>query len=104
MANELLDAIEAGIKHGSPPPKPRKQTDPAKRLDFASQKRMGRLRDWRAAAAKKAGVTTLAILPNYAMFEVARERPRDLQELEATPGVGRSRTEKWGTEILKLVR
>ena len=46
----------------------------------------------------------MAILPNYAMFEVARERPRDLDELEAVAGVGRSRAEKWGAAILKLVR
>ena len=47
---------------------------------------------------------TLAILPNYAMFDVARRRPRSLDELESVPGVGRARTEKWGTEILRLVR
>jgi len=103
MANELLDALERAIDSGAAPPIPSKKRDPAKRLDYASQKRLGRLRDWREAAAAKAGVTTMAILPNYAMFDVARERPSSLGELEALAGVGRARAAKWGAEMLKLV-
>jgi len=104
MANALLDAVRQGMERGKAPPLPRKRTDPAKRLDHAGQKRLGRVRDWRNGVSARAGITTLAILPNYAMFEVARERPRTIEELEGLPGVGRCRAEKWGAKILELVR
>jgi ribonuclease D len=56
---------------------------------LAGQKRLGQLRDWRNEAAAKNELTTMAILPNYAMFEVARVRPGTLEELSAVDGVGR---------------
>ena len=56
------------------------------------------------SASRKTGITTMAILPNYAMFDVARERPRNLGELGDVSGVGTCRAEKWGEQILKLVR
>ena len=104
MGTEILAAVRLGIEREKAPPRPPKKSDPAKKLDHTAQKRLGRLRDWRGRVADKARLTTLAILPNYAMFEVARVRPRTLDDLECVAGVGRCRTEKWGNEILKLVR
>ena len=46
----------------------------------------------------------MAILPNYAMFEVARLRPAALELLAAIPGVGGKRAERWGAEILGAMR
>ncbi len=104
MAQELLDAVRRGIDCGGPPPRPRTPSDPTRRMDPHAQKRLGRLRDWRNEASARFGVTTLAILPNYAMFDVARDRPRSPEELERIPGVGPRRVEKWGREILGLLR
>ena len=78
--------------------------DSRRRLDFQAQKRLGKLRDWRNEAAESNGVTTLAILPNYAMFEVARVRPHTADELAGIAGVGERRVEKWGSEILGILR
>jgi ribonuclease D len=103
MCRDLLDAVKEGRRRGAPPERPPRRADPRRRLDYVAQKRLGRLRDWRSETAEKQSTTTLAILPNYAMFEVARMRPRSLEELSAIDGVGARRAEKWGVRILELV-
>jgi ribonuclease D len=103
MARELLAALEEARAAGAPPSRPRPAPDPEKRMDMNAQRRLGTLKDWRNAASRRSGRTTLAILPNYAMFEVARRRPRTTEELAAIPGVGAKRAATWGAEILPLV-
>jgi ribonuclease D len=74
-----------------------------RRMSFAAQKRHGRLKEWRALRAEKTGRTALAILPNPAMFEVAKDPPRDLAALAALEGVGAHRARLHGEEILRLL-
>lgn len=104
MARDLLAAVERGRQAGSPPPRPRTPPDPERRMDMNAQRRLGLLKEWRNAASARSGRTTMAILPNYAMFEVAKLRPRNEEELAQIPGVGAKRTERWGGEILDLMR
>lgn len=104
MADELIAAVEAGRSRGAPPPRPRVQLDPEKRMDMTAQRRLGVLKEWRNGASARSGRTTLAILPNYAMFEVARRAPRSEEELASIPGVGPKRAGMWGREILDRVR
>jgi ribonuclease D len=103
MQADLLDAVKRGLSQDGPPPRTKRRTDPARRLDLAAQKRLGRLRDWRNDASEGTGLTTYAILPNYAMFEVAKLRPRTEDELAALDGIGGKRARRWGAEILKLL-
>ncbi len=103
MARDLLAAVARGRERAMPLPIPRTKPDPARRLDQPGQKRLGRLREWRAATSEDAGRTTLAILPNYAMFAVARARPRTREDLAAIPGVGEKRSHEWGEAILRLL-
>lgn len=105
MANELLDAVRRGRERGRPPEAPpkKKSRGGRRRLDTAAQRRLGRLRDWRRETASRTGLTTLAILPNYAMSEVARLRPRDAAALREIEGVEDRRTERWGDELLELM-
>ena len=102
MGREIAEAFAAAESEGGPPPRPRnsRNGDPARRLDMTAQKRLGLLKDWRSSASGRTKVTTMAILPNYAMFEVARIRPRTLEELAAIPGVGTKRAGRWGQEML----
>jgi ribonuclease D len=100
MGRSVLDALEQARRDGAPPPRPRRSGDPERRLDMPAQKRLARLKNWRNAASQASGVTTMAILPNYAMFEVARLQPRGLEELAAIPGVGTKRAARWGRDIL----
>lgn len=103
MARDLLDAVERGIAAGAAPPRPRNPGDPERRMDMNAQRRLGALKEWRNHASAQIQRTTMAILPNYAMFEVARLRPRNAAELAAIPGVGAKRAERYGHEILDLL-
>jgi ribonuclease D len=105
MGREILDALAAAAAEGAPPPRPRgRPSDPERRLDMSAQKRLGKLKDWRSIASQRTKVTTMAILPNYAMFEVARLVPRSAEELAAIPGVGAKRATRWGDEILGALK
>lgn len=104
MGRDLVAAVERGLESGAPPPRPRNPGDPARRMDMNAQRRLGALKEWRNEASRRSGRTTMAILPNYAMFDVAKLRPRTLEELAAIPGVGTKRAELWGAEILELTR
>jgi ribonuclease D len=105
MGRELLESFAAARGDGAPPPRPRgKPGDPMRRLDMTAQKRLGKLKDWRSVASQRTKVTTMAILPNYAMFEVARVFPRTPDELALIPGVGAKRAARWGGEMLDAMR
>jgi len=105
MGREILDALSAAHADGAPPPRPRgRPADPERRLDMSAQKRLGKLKDWRSNASQRTRVTTMAILPNYAMFEVARLVPRTAEDLASIPGVGAKRAARWGEEILATMR
>ena len=105
--DDILEAVRTGKADPETVPDrapPRSDAPPdERRMSFAAQKRHGRLKEWRAAAAAKAGRTTLALLPNPAMFEIARVPPPDLAVLAALPGVGEHRARLYGEEILRLV-
>lgn len=103
MAREILDAVERGRQAGAPPPRPRNPGDPERRMDMNAQRRLGAVKEWRNSASARYERTTMAILPNYAMFEVAKLRPRTAEELAAIPGVGAKRAERYGAEILALM-
>ncbi|MHC4923403.1 MAG: ribonuclease D [Planctomycetota bacterium] len=103
----LLDAVRKGLTSEEKipekvPPKPTAQNGD-RRMNFASQKRHGRLKDWRKETAEATGKTPLAILPNHAMFLVAKSPPETVDELAALPGVGASRAKQYGEAILRLV-
>jgi ribonuclease D len=103
--------ILAAVKKGEEDPSqvadrapPRVDPDNAdRRMSFAAQKRHGRLKEWRAAKAVKAGRTPLAVLPNPAMFELAKEPPKDVAALSAVEGLGPHRARLYGEEILRVL-
>jgi ribonuclease D len=106
--DDILQAVKAGLSDPGPvpnraPPTPPEPGDGDRRLSFAAQKRHGRLKEWRSARSAALGRTTLAILPNHALFEVARTPPRDVAALAAVPGVGLHRATLYGEEILRVV-
>jgi len=105
---DILAAVRAGLADPEPVPNRAPATPPEpgdgdRRLSFAAQKRHGRLKEWRSARSAALGRTTLAILPNPALFEVARTPPRDVAALAAVPGVGTHRARLYGEEILRVV-
>lgn len=104
---EMVAAVRRGLEspEGVPdkaPPKAGGQ-DPTARMGFVASRRVGRLKDWRKALSESTGRTTLAILPNHALFELARTPPADRAALAACPGIGAHRVELYGDAILEIL-
>ncbi|MDX6619578.1 MAG: ATP-dependent helicase RecQ [Gaiellales bacterium] len=63
-----------------------------------------RLRDWRSVRSRNDGVPAYVVLTNACLDEVCRRLPGDERELLAVPGMGPARIERYGQELLELVR
>ena len=59
-----------------------------------------RLRAWRAAAAKEAGVPAYVVFHDATLRTIATQRPGSLAELSTVNGVGQSKLEKFGEQVL----
>jgi ATP-dependent DNA helicase RecQ len=55
------------------------------------------------ALAKEQGVPPYVIFHDSTLIEIARARPRHLQELARLPGVGRAKLERYGEAFLGVV-
>jgi superfamily II DNA helicase RecQ len=62
-----------------------------------------KLRAWRSARARAEAVPPYVILSNVQLATIARNRPRSLSALEEVPGVGKSRLDRFGKEILEVL-
>jgi ribonuclease D len=107
FGDDILEAVRRGladpetVPNRAPPS--HEPGSEERRMSFAAQKRHGRLKEWRTAKAVAVGRTALAILPNPAMFEVARTPPPDAEALARVPGVGAHRARLYGEEILRVL-
>jgi superfamily II DNA helicase RecQ len=63
-----------------------------------------RLRDWRSERSRTDGVPAYVVLTNSCLDEVCRRLPGDEGELLAVPGMGPARIERYGHDLLELVR
>lgn len=94
----LVDAIQAGLKAKPlyPPKKPR--------LDDAYLARESALRDWRKATARKMNVNSAVVLPRELLYRVVTENPLSPADLEAVLKDVPWRRERFGEEILSVLR
>ncbi len=72
-------------------------------LDAGGEALFERLRAWRSATAKEAGVPPYVVFHDATLRQVASTAPTSLSGLAAVSGVGASKLEKWGTAILEVV-
>jgi ATP-dependent DNA helicase RecQ len=63
-----------------------------------------RLRDWRLERARSDGVPAYVVATNACLDEVCRRLPGDAEELAEVPGMGPARVERYGDDLLELVR
>jgi ATP-dependent DNA helicase RecQ len=63
-----------------------------------------RLRDWRLDRASRDGVAPFVIAHNTSLVEIAQRRPKTLEDLASIKGFGANRTEKYGPEIMTVLR
>jgi ATP-dependent DNA helicase RecQ len=76
---------------------------PAPDLDPAGQALWEALRAWRLEEARRQELPPYVIFHDATLIEIARRRPSALAALAATPGIGRSKLDRYGAAILALV-
>ncbi|MGO9340763.1 MAG: RecQ family ATP-dependent DNA helicase [Terracidiphilus sp.] len=62
----------------------------------------GRIREWRAAEAKRLKVPAYVVLHDRTLMAVAAMRPRNPRELLNIDGIGPAKVERFGEQILRL--
>jgi superfamily I DNA/RNA helicase len=61
------------------------------------------LRRWRAEVAKRQGGPAFIVFTDAALKDIARQRPADLRALSRVKGVGPSKLDSYGDEVLEIV-
>ncbi|MBY4570345.1 DNA helicase RecQ [Gordonia sihwensis] len=61
------------------------------------------LRRWRSTVAKDAGLPAYTVLGNKTLEELARAKPSNHEELLAISGIGQSKLEKYGDQVLEVL-
>ena len=61
------------------------------------------LRDWRRGEAQAQSVPAYVIFQDRTLAEIAANRPRNLDQLANIPGVGRTKLERYGAGVLKVL-
>jgi superfamily II DNA helicase RecQ len=83
--------------------KPGKSTDTAPvQLTAQDELLAARLREWRAAEAKRLGVPAYLVLHDRSLTALAHQRPRNPNQLLAIDGIGPAKVEKFGEVLLGL--
>jgi ATP-dependent DNA helicase RecQ len=62
-----------------------------------------RLRQWRSEVARRQGVPAFMVFNDRTLNEIAAGRPADLAQLEALPGIGPSKRDRYGLAVLELL-
>lgn len=62
-----------------------------------------KLKDWRSEKARESQLPSYIIFHNAHLMAIARQKPNNLQDLEQINGLGKSKTEKYGTEIIEVL-
>jgi superfamily II DNA helicase RecQ len=73
-------------------------------LNQDSQALAARLKEWRAAEAKRLRVPAYVILHDRTLTRVAALRPESPNQLLTIEGIGEAKVEKFGAAILELCR
>jgi superfamily II DNA helicase RecQ len=86
-----------------PAPKARKSAETAQvQLTPESQALAARLREWRAAEAKRLGLPAYMVLQDRTLAVLAQVRPGNPRQLLTIDGIGAAKVERFGAAILGL--
>jgi len=94
----ILQAVAQGQKDTPPVPPRRMMIDPA------VLERYEHLRMWRKQAAARRGVEPDVIVSNAVLMEVAKARPRSVEQLPELPWFGPWRRQTYGAAIVEALR
>ena len=73
-------------------------------LDVSAQAVFDALRRHRLALARDAGVAPFIIASDRTLRDLARQRPRTLDDLALAHGIGRTKAERYGDGLLRVIR
>ena len=62
------------------------------------------LRTWRSNEAKQRSVPAYVVFTDATLVALAEQRPTDAKGLVTIPGIGASKLERYGDEVLTMVR
>lgn len=111
-----LSAAGVDVLKGAPPPQlawpaaasravaPSKSSGAAELPDWegADAELAERLRSWRSEQAATAGVPAYVVFGNKTLADLVASRPTDLRSLEDVYGLGPSKIEKYGAQLLEV--
>lgn len=103
----LSGFAERSARPGAPRPAP--QHKPAYPLEEKQRGEMDqalyeRLRQWRTQKAQWFGLPAYCVLHDSVLEDIARQRPRTLDELESIKGIGPRKIEQFGQELIDIVK
>jgi ATP-dependent DNA helicase UvrD/PcrA len=87
--------------HTSAPVKPTREVPEVGGLAEASLRE--KLKSWRSDTARAAGAPAYVVFNDATLYELARTRPIDDDELLRVPGIGPVKVEKYGPAILSII-
>jgi RecQ family ATP-dependent DNA helicase len=109
IGDGVADAFEQGVARSRPVKKSKtgaRKTSVAEKempkLTAEAEVLATRLREWRAAEAKRLGVPAYIVLHDRALNAVALERPANPAQLLAIDGIGPAKAERFGEALLQL--
>jgi ATP-dependent DNA helicase RecQ len=82
--------------------KPRVIVAPA-HVSEAAAERFAKLKAWRTEQARLQAVPAYVILHDATLLEIATRRPRDRAELATIQGIGKTKLDRYGEELIALV-
>jgi superfamily II DNA helicase RecQ len=77
---------------------------PASEGEDGSLELLEELRAWRTRIAKETGMPPYIIAHNALLKAISMRRPNDLDALRMVPGIGPAKLEKFGSDILSIVK
>ena len=72
-------------------------------LDAGQARLFDELKDWRLGIAKATSKPAFTVLVDVSLVQIARDRPRTLGDLARVNGIGASKLENYGADILEIV-
>jgi ribonuclease D len=103
---DMLNAVRRGdrlLASKVPLQSKTRRNDARQPVHWNDQHAVDSLKKWRSAKAEERGIHHLAVLPGYALENIARLRPHGSEALSAIQGVGKKRAELYGDEILDII-
>ncbi len=107
FVHEQLPTWALMVTWREPRPAPRqgkrKNPDWVADLDEADTAVYDALRSWRNARAQEEGKPAYALFTNRQLAEIARRRPTSVSAIGEVQGIGPSRVERYGEDVLTVV-